>query len=658
MIVKMSKITLLGMEKQRNALIKSLMDFGVVEISQIDEDEYKEIAKNPVVQDELSAIDARLSDINTAIKSLDKYCTEKKALFKSRRDVTFSEFEDVIKNQDEVRKTAERIKEAEDRLIWLKAEENKLNNLIMSLIPWAELHTPLETSGTQKTIFQTGTIPSTVDIDNLLVEITLKTPYFSIDIINSDAELHYVSVLVHSNDEQECFSVLKSKGYNRVVFSGLTGTVTENIKRIDKQLSQINKDREKTIEDIKEISAERKSLEILYDALNMEKSRIEASGNILETKRIFFISGWVPQELAEDVKKRLEDKYDVSITITEPAEDEEFPVLLENKGLTEAGEPVSRMYSLPSSREIDPNAVMTPFFVIFFGLMLGDGGYGIILTLATGFLLWKFKLEGSTQKFMKLLFWCGISTIFWGAMFGGWFGISSLVKYALWFDIVAQPELMLSWAFLFGAVHLLAGLAMKAANLIRKGKYLDALYDVGFWYIFFIGALLFLLPYAPEVDPHKVAPLVSIGKIMLVAGGILLILTQGRNNKNVVGKFFGGVYSLYNLVGLLSDVLSYSRLLALGLATGIISSIVNQMAVMFDLPAVIKPIASVLILLVGHTINFAINALGAYVHSCRLQYLEFFGKFFEGGGVAFKPLKANTKYITVKPDAIMQDAVA
>jgi len=392
--------------------------------------------------------------------------------------------------------------------------------------------------------------------------------------------------------------------------------------------------------------------------LNMEKDRIEANGIILETKRIFFITGWIPEELAKDVTERLEKKYFASITITEPEEDEDFPILLENKVIAEAGEPVSSMYSLPSRREIDPNTVMTPFFIIFFGLMLGDGGYGIILTLATGFLLWKFKLEDYTRKFIKLLFYCGISTIFWGAMFGGWFGISALVPFALWFDIVSRPELMLSWSFLFGVIHILAGFSMKAANLIRKGKYLDALFDVGFWFIFFIGAILFMLPFAPEVNPDKVVTLSNIGKYMLVIGGILLIITQGRAKKNIFGKFFGGIISLYDLIGLLSDVLSYSRLLALGLATGIIASIVNQMAVMFDLPAVFKAIATVFILLVGHGINFAINALGAYVHSCRLQYLEFFGKFFEGGGVAFKPLKANTKYITVKPDATIQDVAA
>lgn len=659
MIVKMNKITLLGLENQRKALIKSLMELGVVEINLIDENDYREIARNPVIKDELSDIDIKLTNINTAIKSLDKFCPEKKGLFQSKRQVTISEFDNTIKNQDEIWKTTKKIKGAEERLIWLKAEENRLNNIIMSLLPWVDLTIPLEMSGTRKTVIQTGTIPSVNRIDDIQAGLIETAPCSVVNLINSDKELHYICLITHKDTVQECMSYLKAHGYNQVAFQGLSGTVMDNIRDLDKQLAQIVKDREETIEEIKGFRDERKSLEVLYDALNMEKSRVEASGRILETKRFFFISGWLPERDTEYVKNCLEDRFDVCVTITEPEEDEAFPVLLENNSIAEAGEPVSRMYSLPSSGEIDPNAVMTPFFIMFFGIMLGDAGYGIIIALAVGFVLWRFKLEENTRKFAKLLFLCGISTVFWGAMFGSWFGISSLTRYALWFDMVAKPELMLSYSFLFGVFHLLAGLAMKAANLIRRGLYRDALFDVGFWCIFFIGAILFLLPYAPEVnrDSAVVQILVNIGKVMLITGGILLILTQGRNNKNIFSKFFGGLYSLYNLVGMLSDVLSYSRLLALGLATGIISSILNQMAVMFELPAVIKPVAAVLILLIGHSINFAINALGAYVHSCRLQYLEFFGKFFEGGGTAFNPLKAHTKYITIKPDVI-QDLAA
>ncbi|NLK69499.1 MAG: V-type ATP synthase subunit I, partial [Clostridiaceae bacterium] len=334
-----------------------------------------------------------------------------------------------------------------------------------------------------------------------------------------------------------------------------------------------------------------------------------------------------------------------------PEDDEEFPVLLENKGIAETGEPVLKMYGLPNSREIDPNTVMAPFFIMFFGLMFSDGGYGLILALVTGFALLKFELEDETRKFAKLLFYCGISTVFWGMMFGGWFGISALVPYAVWFDVVSQPELLLSWSLLFGVIHVYAGFAVKAANLIRDKKYLDALFDVGFIYIFYTGAVFALLPYVPSVNADAVAPLVNIGKYLLIIGGVLLVLTQGRNGKNIISKFLSGVLSLYDVVGFLSDILSYSRLLALGLATSIIASIVNELSVMFDMPIVLKALAAVIILVVGHAVNFAINALGAYVHTCRLQYLEFFGKFYTGGGVAFSPLKINTKYIKLRPDA-------
>jgi len=363
------------------------------------------------------------------------------------------------------------------------------------------------------------------------------------------------------------------------------------------------------------------------------------------------VKGWLPEKLSESAKKYLESKYIVSVEIEEPGEDEAFPVLLENRGLAEAGEPVLRMYSLPDSREIDPSKIMTPFFVILFGLMLSDGGYGIILSVLAAIILWRFKLQDSTRKFMKLMFFCGLSTMFWGLMFGGWFGISALVPYAVWFDMVSDPERMLSWSLLFGVIHMYAGLAMKAANLIRRKQYLDALFDVGFWYVFFTGAILTLLPYAPAIDKEIAAQISNVGRYVLAAGAVLLLLTQGREKKGILRKFFGGLSSLYNVVGFLSDVLSYSRLLALGLATSIIAGIINQMSVMFEIPIVIKVFVSAAILLVGHAINFGINVLGAYVHSCRLQYLEFFGKFFTGGGEPFSPLKANTKYIQLKYDA-------
>lgn len=651
MIVKMDRITVLGLEYQRDELIKTLMELGTVEISNIDANEYMEMTGKPDITAGLQRIETELSNVDASLNCLNRYSPARKSLFGSRREITLSEFKDIINKRREIWNSVDQIQQKEEYLVSLKSEENRLNNLYMSLLPWTKLDAPLECTGTRKTVFQYGTVPSAIDWVSLHSEFTEKIPDAYIERINSDKDQHYIFFIVHKDNEQECLSFMQSWGYNRVTFSGLTGTVNENLEKISRRIEEISAEREKTVEQIKNMNSSREDIEVLYDWLMMEKERLETAEKIIKTKKIFMIKGWVPERIAGEVKKILESKFIVSVEIEKPAEGEEFPVLLENRGIAEAGEPVIKMYSLPSSREIDPDAVMAPFFIIFFGLMFSDGGYGLILALLSGIVLWRFKLEDEMKKFMKLMFFCGISTMFWGLMFGGWFGISSFVRYAVWFDMVSEPERMLSWSLLFGVVHIYAGFALKAANLIREKKYLDALFDVGFVYIFYTGAVLTLLPYVPAVNPDKAVPFVNAGKYLLIIGGILLLLTQGRDRKNIFGKLAGGLSSLYNVVSFLSDVLSYSRLLALGIATSIIASIVNELSVMFDMPIVLKIIAAVLILAVGHTVNFGINALGAYVHSCRLQYLEFFGKFYTGGGEAFSPLRISTKYTKLKFNA-------
>lgn len=651
MIVKMSKLNLLGLEEQREALINTLMELGAVELSTVDENEYKDLAQTPVIQDQLLTVEADIAEVRAALDSLSKYCPAKKALFQSRSEITASEFQQAMEHKDEIWATVRKIKDLEERLIQIKAEENRLNNTYSSLIVWDELPVPMETDGTRRTQIHFGTVPAVIHWDSIEPELCEKAPFSEIFRIRSDKDQHYAYVVFHRDVEQECLSYLRSRGFNRIVFTGLSGTVSENLEKLKTCLKGLSEETVSIIEQIKGMKDERRSLEILFDGAGMEQNRTLAMGRILKTKNTFLINGWIPEELASEAKARLESEYTVNIEITEPGEDEEFPVLLENKGIAEAGEPVLKMYSLPSCHEIDPNAVMTPFFAMFFGLMMSDGGYGLLMVLAAAFVLRRFKLEDNMRKFMKLILYCGIATVFWGAMFGGWFGIEALVKYGIWLNPVEQPELLLSWSLLFGVIHIYAGIAMRAANLIRRKKYLDALFDSGFTYIYYTGFIFILLPYVPEIDKVKVVPLTKIGIYMFIAGGVLTLLTQGRGSKSIGGKIGGGFSALYGISGFMSDILSYSRLLALGLATGIIASIVNQMGVMFDLPLILRLIITVVISLAGHGINFAINALGAYVHSCRLQYLEFFGKFFTGGGKPFMPLKANTKYMIVKTDA-------
>ena len=313
--------------------------------------------------------------------------------------------------------------------------------------------------------------------------------------------------------------------------------------------------------------------------------------------------------------------------------------------------------------------MMAIFYYIFFGMMFSDAGYGMVMALACGILLMKFKnMETGLRRSMKMFFWCGVSTTIWGLLFGSFFGdavsvisntffhtpppaIPGLVV-PIWFNPVTDPMQMLMFSFLLGIIHLFAGLAIMAYNDIKHKEYLAVLYDVVSWYLLVGGAILALLSLdmMGNIAGFVLPPIfMTIGGYMALVGAVLILLFAGRESKHPVKRFLKGVYGLYGATGYLSDILSYSRLLALGLATGVIAQVFNQIGSMMG-SGVIGVILFTLIFVIGHGLNIGINALGAYVHTNRLQFVEFFGKFYTGGGREFKPFKINTKHYTVKEE--------
>ena len=364
----------------------------------------------------------------------------------------------------------------------------------------------------------------------------------------------------------------------------------------------------------------------------------------------------------------LTGKYDCTVDIEELKEDEEAPVILKNNPFSSSMEGVVESYGLPTKGEIDPTTIMSFFYVFFFGMMLSDAAYGLIVAVVCGILVHKYpRMSVGMRKSLKLFFYCGISTVVWGVLFGGYFGNivdivsekffgTKMVVPALWFVPLDEPMKLLLFSLLFGVIHLFTGLAIKGYICIRDGKILDFFCDVVLWFMLLIGLILMLLPsslFASIAQMTIVFPeaLNTLAKVLAAAGAIGIVLMSGRSNKNPALRIALGAYDLYNITGWLSDVLSYSRLLALGLATGVIASVINQMGSMLP-NNVIGVVFFILIFLVGHAMNLAINLLGAYVHTNRLQFVEFFGKFYEGGGRPFNPFKENTKYADVKEETI------
>ena len=302
------------------------------------------------------------------------------------------------------------------------------------------------------------------------------------------------------------------------------------------------------------------------------------------------------------------------------ADDEPMPIEFENNKFVTPVEPVTEMFSLPSRGDIDPNPVMSIFYYLFFGLMLSDAGYGLLLVIAAAVMLKKMKPEGTRNKMVQLFLLGGVGSIFWGALFGSWFGnIIPVVAETFFgttigqlglYDPIKDPMPLLILSFIFGIIHLFTAMGINFYNLTRHGKLKDAIYDVGFWYLFLIGLIL-LIPIAPLGTPG----VFQTGAVMAIAGALGLILTQGRSNSNFFARIFGGLSSLYDVTSYLSDVLSYSRLLALGLATGVIAMVVNTMGSMAG-GGIGGAILLIVVFVLGHTMNLLINVLGAvsYTH--------------------------------------------
>jgi len=645
-IVKMDKLSLIGLESDKEKLLDTLMNIGVVEITEgsekLSSDEWNDLVIQDGDSEKVAQLDDKINKIKWTIDYLSKFSSKKKGLFSSRRSVNTNEYNIILQNTDKLTSVVENVLSYNDQLSSLKSERNKNTNQILSLEPWKQLTIPLNETSTATTTILTGIVPQTPKSDELKETLIDEAPESYFEVLSDDGQQYYVLVIYHNSCEETVLKVLKQYGFSKVTFKELEGTVKNNISRSQKNISRIDKEYEDVEKKVSDFAKYKDDLEILHDHLLVERDKVKVLDNLVKTNKSFYLEGWIPSELSDKLKTKINAQAECILDIKGPDKDEEFPILLKNNKLVQPFEAITEMYSLPSSKDTDPNSLMAPFYCIFFGLMLSDAGYGLIMTLITAIILKKYKLEGTLSKMIRLLFFCGISTTFWGALFGGWFG--DIVKVVsrgniniepIWFNPLDDPMRLLIWSMIFGGIHLFVGMGIKAYMLIKSGKLWDAIFDIGSWYVLLIGVALLLVG----------GTFAQIGKYMAIVGVVLLILTQGRSKKNIIMKFLSGVLSLYDITGYLSDVLSYSRLLALGLGTGVIATVINTLGTLLGFNA-LGIIVLVIVFIVGHTFNIAINALGAYVHACRLQYVEFFSKFYEGGGKRFEPFKKNTKYIT------------
>lgn len=644
-IVEMKKLLLIGLESERQPILEYLQDMGNVEITDMDEDseEFMDI-EHSADTEYIDKLVNQLAETEFAIEILNRLGKIERKLLEPPTEVTVRALRDRIRNKDEMLAIVEECRDIDRRLNEIDVRVKRIGETIPQYQAWIGLDIPvdrIEDTKTSKVLI--GSVErNKAQAFEEKVKSDIELMYIE-DVGSSRDTTNYV-VIYHRDIQEEAESILREYGFINATFSGIKGIPKDIIKSLNAEIRLMAEQRKQMLERIAALASNIGELELFYDALTVELDRAKAALRLGESDRTFFLRGWVPSKESDKLKEGLSKVTEYHyLEFEDPAEGEDFPVALDNPPIIEPFEVVTDLYSTPNPHELDPNIYMAPFYFMFFGMMVGDACYGIIMAVVCAYVTKKLKWQGDTKKLGYLIALGGVSTTIWGVLFGSWFGnVGELLGISpILLSPLDQPIEMLVLCFALGIVHLFAGMGVKAYMNIRKGDIWAAVFDQGFWYVLLIGLILMLVGIGGQV-----------GKYMAIAGAVGLILTQGRHERNIFKKITTGVLSLYDLTGFLSDVLSYSRLFALGLTTGIIGTVVNEIGIMFG-TSVIGWILAVLVLIVGHIFNILINSIGAYVHASRLQYIEFFGKFFEGGGKAFNPLSIKTKYTQVYDEEVI-----
>lgn len=658
-IVKMKHLRALGMREGRGKLLRRLRSLGCVEIDTPDslppEWDFLSAPEGDALAHHLGEVD----ELTAALEVLKPYAKEKSGLLTPLPQVA----EETLFDEDAYGKAlaaARQVNEARSALNAQQARRGKLETQLHALEPWMELPVALDMTGTARTDMLFVSASVRLSRAAITERLDAATELYHLTWAGTDREFQYFLVIAHKSAAQEVQTALLDLGCARLNLRSWSGTAAENYRTLKARLAELDQEAEglqRTIED----NAQRVfDLKVALDRANQEVELERSKLRLLDTEHAFYLDGWFPAEKESEVKAALEE-FGLAYDVADPTEEEypKVPIQLKSNKLTDPFTVVTAMYSMPAYDGVDPNPFMAPFFILFFGFMMNDIGYGLLMALGTAIFLAKARPKGDMGRMMSMFFMCGISSIFWGSLTGSFFGdffpqLFKLIDPSLlnilkppvgggdptWFwpplfNPVNNTIQVMIGSMALGVIQVFTGMAISMVEKFKRGEVLDAISNELAWYCILIGAAL-------TIAGPMVAPVLgTVGKVLLFGGlGLLLVgnLIQAKGLGGLVG--FGG--AIYNGVsGYFSDILSYLRLMALMMAGAIIAQVFNTLGAVFGL------VPFIIVALIGNVLNLVLNLLGCYVHTLRLQCLEFFGRFYKDGGKAFDPLAVHTNYVDV-----------
>ena len=641
-ILKMKKLRICGVSEEQTQLIRQLQLLGSVEIGApcaLTDTQGVRVfcAGDGKSADALLRTSARLT---SALETLKHYETKKGGLFAARPEKTIGElFSDEA--YAAALDTAQAVLDAQDARSRLAAEKSRLTAVRESFVPWQQLPLPLETLGTQHTRILLGTVPAQTDLEALRARVFEAADEVQLEQISADQQSLYLLVFVHKCAAEAVGAALREAGFALTTFDGVQGTAAENIRRTDEAIAACEQQDAEKLAELTALAEQKSALQLAFDRCTQEIAKAQAADRLVHSEKTFCLGGWVP---CEDVGKleALLSGFCCAWELTDPAPEEypDVPVKLKNNKLTWPLNMVTEMYSLPAYDGVDPNPLMAPFFILFYGIMMADMGYGLLMILASIIITKKSRPKGTSGQMFGLMFSCGISTFLMGALTGGFFGdflpqLVGIIDPDTTFK--ALPSLftplddtitILIGAMALGFVQIVTGMAISFVEKIKKGQIMDAIWEELTWWIVFAGIACMAL---------------GVTNIVLYVGLAMVVVGSGWSAKGFgkVTAIFGSVYN--HVTGYFGDILSYSRLMTLMLAGSVIASVFNTLGA---IPG--NVVFFLIVSALGNGLNFALNLLSCYVHDLRLQCLEYFGKFYQDGGKPFEPLAINTKYVDIQ----------
>lgn len=640
-IVKMKKLRAIAVASKKEMLLRELLLLGCVELREQDAllDEPRSEGLLSRLYGDVNSARAERQLFANAVRILDEHVPVKTPVLSPKPELCRHELLDESRAAELI-PAAKNLVQYEDRLRELDAEAARLKLTAESFAPWKDCWIPLDYSGTKHVAAQLGTLPARTDMDVLAAELTALTEAVEILEISADENARYLLLLCHRSEKDQVMGYLRSRGFAPPAFGSATGYAASRIANAERRLSTLGTERIQLEARIADAAKYRDDFRIGFDRAGAKVDCAEEEGKLLASAGTILLEGWAVAEREAEITALLE-LLECAYEFIEPTEEEypEVPVQLKNNSLTEGLNMVTNMYSLPQYGSVDPNPLMAPFFILFYGIMMADMGYGLLMLLA-GLLIMRKKRpqEGFLRYFGELMIEGGVATFVMGILTGGFFGdapkwlVQLINPASTWqgFPAIIDPlndtVAVLIGAIILGFIHLNAGMVVAFVMKVRKGQLLDALCSEGSMWLLFLGLGCMALGIG--------------GKVGLIVGLAAYVLGKVIPAKNIVKgvtAIFSGLYN--DLTGWFGDLLSYARLMALMLAGSVIAQVFNTLGAMPGSLLVFIPVC-----ILGNALNFGLNLLGCYVHDLRLQCLEFFNKFYVAGGRAFRPLKIRSKY--------------